>query len=75
MLIPAPTAVARPTKRAACDPDSRAAAKIGASVDNVPSISPTRPGWTYLSTSARSSIPLSLAIASVMSVIITTEFN
>ena len=46
MLMPAPSAVARPTNRAACDPESRAAAKIGASVESVPSIRPTRPGWT-----------------------------
>ena len=47
MLIPAPTAVARPTNRAACEPDRSAAAKIGASVESVPSISPTSPGWMY----------------------------
>ena len=45
MLIPAPTAVASPTNSAACEPDNSAAAKIGASVDRVPSISPTSPGW------------------------------
>jgi hypothetical protein len=46
MLIPAPSAVASPTSSAACEVDSSATAKIGASVDSVPSISPTRPGWT-----------------------------
>ena len=46
MLIPAPSAVARPTNSAAWEPDSSAAAKIGASVDSVPSISPTSPGCT-----------------------------
>ena len=46
MEIPAPTAVASPTNNAVCEPESSAAAKIGASVDNVPSMSPTRPGWT-----------------------------
>ena len=45
MLMPAPTAVARPTNSAACEPDRSAAAKIGASVDSVPSIRPTSPGW------------------------------
>src|SRR5438132_869803 len=33
MLIPAPTAVARPTNSAACEPDRRAAAKIHGAVD------------------------------------------
>ena len=44
MLMPAPTAVARPTNKAACDPERSAAAKIGASVERVPSIKPTSPG-------------------------------
>jgi hypothetical protein len=46
MLMPAPSAVASPTNSAACAPDSSAAAKIGASVERVPSMSPTRPGCT-----------------------------
>ena len=46
MLIPAPTAVAKPTTRAVCDPERTAAAKMGASVDSVPSIRPTSPGCT-----------------------------
>jgi hypothetical protein len=55
MLMPAPSAVARPTSSAACELDSKATAKIGASVDSVPSMSPTRPGCTYCSTKACSS--------------------
>ena len=43
MLMPAPSAVASPTNNAACEPDSRAAAKIGASVESVPSIRPDQP--------------------------------
>src|ERR1035441_9849051 len=56
MLIPAPTAVARPTNRAACEPESSAAAKIGARVESVPSIRPTSPGWTYCRMNVCSSI-------------------
>jgi len=44
MLIPAPSAVARPTNSAVCEPDRYALAKIGASVETVPSISPTSAG-------------------------------
>ncbi len=46
MLMPAPSAVASPTNSAACEPESSAAAKIGASVESVPSIRPTSPGCT-----------------------------
>jgi hypothetical protein len=44
MLMPAPKAVANPTSSAACELDSKATAKMGASVDSVPSMSPTSPG-------------------------------
>ena len=45
MLIAAPSDAARPTNRAACEPARKAAAKIGASVEMVPSIRPIRDGW------------------------------
>ena len=46
MLIAAPSDAARPTRRAPCEPTRKAAAKIGASVEMVPSIRPMREGWT-----------------------------
>src|SRR5712691_4181754 len=46
MLIAAPSDAARPTRRAPCEPTRKAAAKIGASVEMVPSIRPMRDGWT-----------------------------
>ena len=44
MLTPAPSATPSPTMNAVCELDVIAAAKIGASDEIVPSISPTRPG-------------------------------
>ena len=44
MLTPAPSAVARPTSSAVLEPLEMAAAKIGASVETVPSIMPTSDG-------------------------------
>ena len=55
MLIPAPKEAARPTKNAACAPARNAVAKIGASVETVPSISPISAGCTTCSSHARSS--------------------
>jgi hypothetical protein len=46
MLMAAPSAAANPTSRAVRVPATKAAAKIGASVETVPSIRPIRPGWT-----------------------------
>ena len=51
--IAAPSAAARPTSSAAREPATYAAAKIGASVETVPSIRPMRPGCTTWSWSAR----------------------
>jgi hypothetical protein len=53
--IAAPRAAARPTKSAAWEPERNAAAKIGASVETVPSIRPMSPGWMTFSWSERSS--------------------
>ena len=55
--IAAPRAAARPTSRAAREPLTYAAAKIGASVEIVPSIRPMRPGWTTCSSRSRSEAP------------------
>ena len=44
MLIPAPSDAARPTRSAACGPARNAVAKIGASVETVPSIRPISAG-------------------------------
>ena len=55
MLTPAPSAVAMPTTSAVCELLEIAAAKIGASVETVPSIIPTSAGWTTRSTKVRSS--------------------
>jgi hypothetical protein len=57
MLTPAPSAVARPTSSAVLELLETAAAKIGASVDTVPSIMPTSDGWTICSTNSLSSQP------------------
>jgi hypothetical protein len=54
MLIAAPSAAARPTSRAARDPATYADAKIGASVEIVPSMSPIRPGCTTCRRRSRS---------------------
>jgi hypothetical protein len=70
MLIPAPSAAASPTKRAACDPARKAVAKIGARVETVPSIRPISAGWTRCSMKRSSSAgairPASLATNSAM---------
>ena len=64
MLTPAPSAVANPTTSAVCELLEIAAAKIGASVETVPSIIPTSAGWTTRSTNVRSSSkPATRAIA------------
>ena len=55
MLTPAPAAVEKPTSSAVCELEAIAAAKIGASDETVPSIRPTRPGWTTRRMKARSS--------------------
>jgi hypothetical protein len=55
MLTPAPSAVARPTSSAVLELLETAAAKIGASVETVPSIMPTSDGWTTWSTNSFSS--------------------
>ena len=53
MLIPAPTLAASPTKNASIDfPVSPATAKIGASVETLPSISPSSAGCTFCKTNA-----------------------
>ena len=57
MLTPAPSAVARPTNSAVLELLEPAAAKIGASVETVPSIMPTSDGWTTCSTNSLSSQP------------------
>jgi hypothetical protein len=47
MLTPAPRAVARPVKNAVCGSCvASTTAKIGATVDSDPSISPLSAGWT-----------------------------
>jgi hypothetical protein len=46
MLIAAPSAAARPTSSAAFEPAMYAVAKIGASVEIVPSMRPISAGWT-----------------------------
>ena len=47
MLTAAPMAVARPAKKAMCGSSVESAtAKIGASVESDPSISPISAGWT-----------------------------
>src|SRR3954454_25052808 len=51
----APRPAASPTSSAAREPDTYAAAKIGASVEMVPSMSPISAGWTICSCSARGS--------------------
>ena len=70
MLIPAPSAAARPTNSAACEPARKAVAKIGASVETVPSISPIRAGCTRWSMNRSSSagaiLPVSLATNSLI---------
>ncbi len=54
MLIPAPTDVAIPTRKAVCvERVANAAAKIGAREGTEPSIKPARPGWTICSTTVR----------------------
>ena len=57
MLTPAPSAVARPTSSAVLELLETAAAKIGASVETVPSMMPTSDGWTICSTNSLSSQP------------------
>lgn len=54
ILTPAPSEAARPTKNALRGrPVSPAAAKIGASVETEPSISPSNAGWTSCNINAR----------------------
>src|SRR3954454_12662523 len=53
--IAAPSALARPTSSAAREPARKAAAKIGASVEIVPSMRPISPGWTRWRTTRRCS--------------------
>jgi hypothetical protein len=51
-----------PTSSAVLELLEIAAAKMGASVETVPSMSPTSAGWTTRSTNSRSSHPHSLVI-------------
>src|SRR4051794_10919232 len=60
---PAPRAVAIPTTSAVWELLEIAAAKIGASVETVPSIRPTSDGWTTRSTNSLSSQPQRRAIS------------
>ena len=55
MLMAAPKAAARPTSSAAREPAMYADANTGASVEIVPSISPTSPGCTTCRSRERSS--------------------
>jgi hypothetical protein len=69
MLIPAPMAVAKPTRKAVwLSRVAKAAANRGASDEMDPSIKPAKPGWTTLRTNARCSsgveIPTELVITS-----------
>src|SRR4051794_26666395 len=67
MLIPAPSEAARPTKKALSGrPVIPAAAKIGASVETAPSISPSRAGCTFCRTKARSSAPVLSVVNSAL---------
>ncbi len=65
MLTPAPSAVEMPTTSAVCELLETAAAKIGASVETVPSIIPTSPGCTIRNTNPSSSKPVTWASARV----------
>src|SRR4051794_20298033 len=67
MLTPAPSEAARPTKKVLSGrPVIPAAAKIGASVETAPSISPSRAGCTFCRTKARSSAPVLSVVISAL---------
>src|SRR5215203_4010367 len=58
--IPAPTDAARPTRKVfQVSPVAKAAAKMGASVETDPSISPASPGCTQVRTNCRCASALS----------------
>ena len=63
MLMPAPSAVASPVKKAVngrCVANTTA--KIGASVESEPSISPLSPGWARCSRNSRSTAWMSKSV-------------